>query len=134
MVIKVDMNNTLFRNASPPLTDWTPILISIAIILIALLILWIVWGYLKEWLKSQLQGATSSNATPTDFIQGQWCFVGEDLTGRWCVKTPEEGLCPKQRVFQSRSECEMKTASASPLGINQHHDTTMIPIAGLSIA
>ena len=51
MVIKVDMNNTLFRNASPPLTDWTPILISIAVILIALLILWIVWGYLKEWLK-----------------------------------------------------------------------------------
>ena len=134
-LIKVDMNNTLFRNA-PPSTNWTPILIAIAVILVALLTLWIVWSYLKEWLKSQLQGAAADASTknPEDFIRGQWCFVGEDLTGRWCVKTPEEGLCPKQRVFQSRSECEMKTASASPLGINQNHDTTMIPIAGLSIA
>jgi len=135
-VIKVDMNNSLFQNNSTT-TNWTPILIGVSVILVALFILWIIWGYLKEWLKSQLQGAVAANAStknPEDFIRGQWCFVGEDMTGRWCVKTPEEGLCPKQRVFQSRSECEMKTASASPLGINQNHDTTMIPIAGLSIA
>jgi len=133
--MKVDMNNSLFQNNSTA-TNWTPIVIGIGVILVALLILWIIWGYLKEWLKSQLQGSVvdASSKNPEDFIRGQWCFVGEDMTGRWCVKTPEEGLCPKQRVFQSRSECEMKTASASPLGINQNHDTTMIPIAGLSIA
>jgi len=134
--MKVGMNNTVFRNAHPP-TNSGIIMIGIGVILVSLLVLWILWGYLKEWLKSQLQGAAAADAStknPEDFVHGQWCFVGEDMTGRWCVKTPEEGLCPKQRVFQSRSECEMKTASASPLGINQNHDTTMIPIAGLSIA
>jgi len=135
--MKVGMNNSLFKTATPSI-DWTPIFIGIGVVLISLLVLWIIWGYLKEWLKSQLQGAVAaadaSTKNPEDFVHGQWCFVGEDMTGRWCVKTPEEGLCPKQRVFQSRSECEMKTASASPLGINQNHDTTMIPIAGLSIA
>jgi hypothetical protein len=134
--MKVGMNNSLFKTATPS-TDWTPIFIGLGVIVVALFILWILWGYLKEWLKSQLQDAVvsaPSKINPEEFTRGQWCFVGEDMTGRWCVKTPEEGLCPKQRVFQSRSECEMKTASASPLGINQHHDTTMIPIAGLSIA
>lgn len=135
--MKVGMNNSLFKTTTPSI-DWTPIFIGIGVVLISLLVLWIIWGYLKEWLKSQLQGAVAaadaSTKNPEDFVHGQWCFVGEDMTGRWCVKTPEEGLCPKQRVFQSRSECEMKTASASPLGINQNHDTTMIPIAGLSIA
>jgi hypothetical protein len=93
---------------------------------------------MKEWLRFKLMAVPSpakEKVPSTDSSpMGQWCFVGEDLTGRWCVKTPEEGLCPKKRVFQSRSECEMKTASASPLGINRPHDTTMIPIAGLSIA
>ena len=133
-LMKVGMNNTVFRNTPPP-THGVSIVIVRSVILVSLLVLWIIWGYLKEWLKSQLQGvAAPSKINPEEFTRGQWCFVGEDLTGRWCVKTPEEDLCPKQRVFQSRSECEMKTASASPLGINQHHDTTMIPIAGLSIA
>jgi hypothetical protein len=114
--------------------DW--ILIGILCIVAAVL-LWIASVYLKDWLRARLLPSESpppSSATAPPPSYGQWCFVGEDLTGRWCVKTPEEGLCPIKRSFQSRSECEMKTASASPLGITQQHDTTMIPIAGLSIA
>jgi len=135
-VIKVGMNNTLFKNAPAPYIDLSSIVYIVLVIGITAIILWIVWSYVKEWLRSQLQEAVAapSKTNPEEFIRGQWCFVGEDLTGRWCVKTPEEGLCPTKRVFQSRSECERKTASASPLGINQTHDTTMIPIAGLSIA
>ena len=130
------MNSNLFKNAPPP-TPWMPLLYGVAIIGIAALLTWILWSSMKEWLRSKLMAAApSASVTPStdSSLTGQWCFVGEDLTGRWCVKTPEEGLCPKKRVFHSRSECEMKTASASPLGINQQHDTTMIPIAGLSIA
>ena len=127
------MNNSLFKNA-PPSTNWTPLFVILGVILVTCILLWIIWQYIRDWLQSQLQETAPSKTNPEDFVRGQWCFVGEDMTGRWCVKTPEEGLCPKQRVFQSRSECEMKTASASPLGINQNHDTTMIPIAGLSIA
>ena len=126
-------SNNLFKTANPP-TPWMPLLYGASILGIAAFITWILWGYMREWLRFKLMGSPPPVSQKEVTLTGQWCFVGEDMTGRWCVKTPEEGLCPKKRVFQSRSECEMKTASASPLGINQHHDTTMIPIAGLSIA
>lgn len=73
------------------------------------------------------------NTQESSLGRGQWCFVGEDMTGRWCVKVPEEGLCPTKRVFVSRTECERKTASASPLGITQDRSTTMIPLSGISL-
>ena len=134
---EIGMNsNNLFKNTQPSF-DWTPILYVAGLVTVIALLTWILWSSMKEWLRTKLMAAApSASVTPsTDSSPtGQWCFVGEDLTGRWCVKTPEEGLCPTKRVFLSRSECEMKTASASPLGINQQHDTTMIPIAGLSIA
>jgi hypothetical protein len=134
-MLKVGMNSNVFKNAPPP-TPWIPLLYGTGIIVIAALLTWGIWLYMKEQLRSKLMATatTSPSSSPSSSPTGQWCFVGEDMTGRWCVKTPEEGLCPQKRVFQSRSECEMKTASASPLGINQDHDTTMIPIAGLSIA
>lgn len=135
-MLKVGMNSTnLFKNAPPP-TLWTPFLYSAGIVVIVALLTWVLWSSMREWLRFKLMGAPPAlqGGAPSLSPTGQWCFVGEDLTGRWCVKTPEEGLCPKKRVFSSRSECEMKTASASPLGINQDHNTTMIPIAGLSIA
>jgi hypothetical protein len=129
-------SNNLFKNTPPPF-NWMPILYITGLVAVIALLTWIIWSSMKDWLRSKLMASAATpttSATPTNSATGQWCFVGEDLTGRWCVKTPEEGLCPKKRVFSSRSECEMKTASASPLGINQQHDTTMIPIAGLSIA
>ena len=132
-------SNNLFKNTQPSF-DWTPVLYVAGLVTVIALLTWILWSSMKEWLRTKLMASSStsissaSSATLTNSSTGQWCFVGEDMTGRWCVKTPEEGLCPTKRVFLSRSECEMKTASASPLGINQQHDTTMIPIAGLSIA
>lgn len=127
-------SNNLFKTTPPPF-NWTPILYIAGLVAVIALLTWIIWSSMKDWLRSKLMAIAATpttSTTPTNPTTGQWCFVGEDLTGRWCVKTPEEGLCPKKRVFQSRSECEMKTASASPLGIN--YNTTMIPIAGLSIA
>ena len=128
-------SNNLFKNTPPPF-NWMPILYIAGLVAVIALLTWIIWSLMKDWLRSKIMAAatTPTPSSPSSSPTGQWCFVGEDLTGRWCVKTPEEGLCPIKRVFSSRSDCEMKTASASPLGINQQHDTTMIPIAGLSIA
>ena len=122
--------------SSPASTDWTPFLVLAGAVGIAGLILWIFRSY---FIKIPSTTPTTPLPPPTpssvsSLSGGQWCFVGSDMTGRWCVKTPEDGLCPSDRVFHSRSECEMKTGSALPLGINQNHDATMIPIAGLTIA
>ncbi len=64
-------------------------------------------------------------------IVGNWCYVGEDLTGRFCVKVPSPELCPKARAFRTRAECEMVTASPMPLTIQQNRGSTSIPLAGL---
>ena len=57
-----------------------------------------------------------------------WCFVGEDLTGRWCVKVPSANACSPERLFSSRPGCELVEASASPAGINKNGGATMTPL------
>lgn len=57
-----------------------------------------------------------------------WCFVGEDLTGRWCVKVPTASACSPERLFSSRPGCELVEASASPAGINKNGGATMTPL------
>ncbi len=64
-------------------------------------------------------------------IIGNWCFVGEDLTGRFCVKVPSAELCPKNRAFPTRDECEMVKASPMPLTVQENRGTTAIPLSGL---
>lgn len=63
-----------------------------------------------------------------------WCFVGEDLTGRWCVRVPAPAACTAERTFPSRSECELVNASRLPLGIVGGAGTSMTPMASLSNA
>ena len=46
-----------------------------------------------------------------------WCFVGEDLSGRYCVQVPSEKACTSDRVHPSRSACEMVISSHMPAGI-----------------
>jgi hypothetical protein len=126
----VEMNSTL----KPP-TDWLFILCMVILVLYVIAL--IVYFGIKYWNSATAAPAAAPEAAPAApaaEVPEYWCFVGEDLTGRWCVKTPEDGLCPKDRSFRRRMDCERVTASASPLGVNQQHDTTMIPIAGLSIA
>ena len=66
-----------------------------------------------------------------EYIMGNWCFVGEDLTGRFCVKVPEAELCPSGRAFQTRYDCEMVKASPMPLTVMQDKGSKGIPLAGL---
>ena len=59
-----------------------------------------------------------------------WCFVGEDLTGRFCVKVPSEQSCDRDRTYGSRSDCEMTQASHMPAGILTNGGAGMLPLSG----
>jgi hypothetical protein len=57
-----------------------------------------------------------------------WCFVGEDVTGRWCVKVPRPDACSSERLFSSRPDCELVTASPMPLGLIAKKGAEMKPL------
>jgi len=46
-----------------------------------------------------------------------WCFVGEDLTGRYCVKVPSPKSCTRDRLYYSRLDCELHLTNALPAGV-----------------
>jgi len=52
-----------------------------------------------------------------------WCFLGEDNTGRWCVKVPLPSLCEPARSYGGRDPCEMTLAQQLPLGLAGSKDT-----------
>jgi hypothetical protein len=57
-----------------------------------------------------------------------WCFVGEDLTGRYCVKVPSAGSCDSSRTFQSRQDCEMVTGQHLPASIITKQGAGALPL------
>jgi hypothetical protein len=57
-----------------------------------------------------------------------WCFVGEDVTGRWCVKVPQPDACSPERLFSSRPGCELEPASPLPLGLVAKGGAEMNPL------
>jgi hypothetical protein len=68
---------------------------------------------------SQLK--TQTNSIPTK--PGEtWCFLGEDNTGRWCVKVPMPSLCEPSRSYGGRDPCEMTLAQQLPLGLVGNND------------
>ena len=81
---------------------------------------------------------TVSTSERTGAIRGQqkpetWCFVGEDLVARWCVAVPKPDLCPSERSFDSRSECELTSANHMPAGLIQNNGASMLPLAKANI-
>jgi len=46
-----------------------------------------------------------------------WCFVGEDLTGRYCIKVPSDTNCDAERTFRTRRDCELVPANKLTAGI-----------------
>jgi len=64
-----------------------------------------------------------------------WCFVGEDLTGRYCVKVPSAAACDRTRVFNSQQDCELQSANALPAGVVSPHDgRKMSPLSSAVLA
>ena len=57
-----------------------------------------------------------------------WCFVGEDLTGRYCVKVPSAKSCDASRTYKSRQDCELVPAQHLPAGVITKQGTGMLPL------
>lgn len=49
-----------------------------------------------------------------------WCFVGEDLSGRYCVKVPSDAACTNDRIFFTRGDCELISGSRLVAGISNN--------------
>lgn len=57
-----------------------------------------------------------------------WCFVGEDLTGRYCVKVPSAKSCDPGRTYKSRQDCELVPAQHLPAGVVTKQGAGMLPL------
>jgi hypothetical protein len=76
-----------------------------------------------------------SSLLPYDNTKNQtWCFVGEDNTGRYCVKVPATDLCEPIRTFGSRESCELVEGSQMPLALVTQKGHSVTPISSLNIA
>ena len=62
-----------------------------------------------------------------------WCFVGEDLSGRYCVRVPSDKQCTSERLFHSRVDCEMAAANHLPAGVLTHNGDKYVPLATKNI-
>lgn len=70
----------------------------------------------RDWRELQRREARQERKENAGFGEN-WCFVGEDVTGRWCVKVPRPDACSPERLFSSRPGCELVAASPLPLGL-----------------
>lgn len=57
-----------------------------------------------------------------------WCFVGEDVQGRWCVRVPSASSCTPDRTFESEDACTLVKASSMPLGVVRDGGALMQPL------
>jgi hypothetical protein len=95
------------------------------------------WGELMPVDKSVAGAspAAAAGGVPGSVPSGQtWCFVGEDLAGRWCVKVPNPQACSPERVFNNRADCELVRASHMPLGIDTKGGSAMLPLSATHTA
>ncbi len=100
------------------------ILIGIVTILVLLLgfaiYQWIQYGSLDrvvDWWYGEEQKERRREQHITDYRPESWCFVGEDVEGRWCVRVPNPQSCTPDRLFDSEDSCTYVPASAMPLGV-----------------
>jgi hypothetical protein len=62
-----------------------------------------------------------------------WCFVGEDLLGRYCVKVPGPHACTPDRSYTSDSDCRLIPAQHLPAGTVMNNATRMLPLSSQRI-
>lgn len=99
--------------------------------LLAIIVVIALWklGYLNTSVQTAttLPPPISENAVQREET---WCFVGEDMTGRWCVRVPHRGACDPERAYSSQSDCELTNASRLPLGTNMESGARVAPFMG----
>lgn len=86
-------------------------------------------GGVYVWLQKARNIPSTADQTESSIMKKEsWCFVGEDVKGRWCLQVPSDHACDPNRTFASRSECELVEASSLPLGVVQNGGATMQPL------
>jgi len=89
-----------------------------------------VWNWLPSAPPAVAPAAPATVPTASRGGAGEsWCFVGEDLTGRWCVRVPSDRACDANRTFASRAACELIQGNALPAGIVQNNGVNMLSLA-----
>jgi hypothetical protein len=124
----VALNNSVGNTGS--MWFWVSIVSLLAIIIA--IALWKL-GYLSST-SSVFPVSTSTlpPPIPESAVQKEetWCFVGEDMTGRWCVRVPHRGACDPERAYSRQSDCELTNASRLPLGTNMEGGARVAPFMG----
>lgn len=83
------------------------------------------------WLQRRVQPQSQGQSEPDTgnvYQKESWCFVGEDVQGRWCIQVPSDHACDPNRTFPTRSACELVEASSMPLGVVENGGASMKPL------
>jgi hypothetical protein len=138
---KIDMENAIYTNlasnvtATPSSSNLVLILVGVGLVIVA-----VVYVYRDTLFppKTTPMASASPTAAPEAvkpaFTNETWCLVGEDLSGRYCVRVPSEHSCDPNRTFSSRTDCELTPAQALPSGIATEGSTKLTPLGMLSIS
>lgn len=88
-----------------------------------------------DWLFGAAAPAAAETPAPAAPVVPpmHWCFVGEDYTGRWCVKVPSRSACSADRTYTSQEECTLIEANHEPTGIILNGGAAMRPLASVPI-
>lgn len=128
----VNSTNTIAANA-PSTRPWVLILIVVALVLggVFVFVQYSASSSPQQPPHSVLpeprepQPEPAANTVP----QGKtWCFVGEDVQGRWCIQVPSAHACDANRSFASEEDCKLVPASPMPLGIATRGDSILQPL------
>jgi hypothetical protein len=83
---------------------------------------------------AQMQELPAPEPAANTVPQGQtWCFVGEDVQGRWCLQVPSKHACDSNRSFPSEEDCKLVPASPMPLGVATRGDSLMQPLGPIPV-
>ena len=77
--------------------------------------------------------APSASLAAAAATKETWCFVGEDLSGRYCVKVPSETACSSERTFNSRSSCELTPANNMITGTVRNGGIGIQPLSSMHL-
>jgi hypothetical protein len=91
---------------------------------------WVAPVYRKTARKTE-EAEDVKQADPRVWKEETWCFIHENVQGRWCMKAKADNCSPPNR-FRSKEECEMIEASAMPLGLVQNQGRIARPLAAIS--
>ncbi len=83
----------------------------------------------STWFRKERKEHTQEMEQVQEYKPESWCFVGEDVTGRWCVRVPTPHSCTPDRLFDSEDNCTYVPASAMPLGVVKEGGAEYKPFA-----